>query len=199
MAPFRDLSGLRFGRFLVQDRAGLSAHKKALWNVDCDCGERRIVVGGNLTSGMSQSCGCLNTKHGMSRKSIYKVWQGMLSRCYQPAHASYKDYGGRGIRVCKRWRRSFTNFLADMVDSYKCGLSIDRLNNSKGYTPSNCAWSTAKEQVRNRRNNRIIDTPLGRMCIGEAAEKSGLNWQTIHYRVKANWPTEKLFNPSRRA
>jgi hypothetical protein len=149
----RDLTGLRFGRLVVERRNG-TAHRQPLWRCACDCGETVDILGGNLRRGTSRSCGCLKrelqTRHGRYGTPEYHVWDAMLRRCTNPAHPGYVDYGGRGITVCERWR-SFENFYADMGPRPSSKHSLDRVNNDAGYEKSNCRWATASQQGFNKR------------------------------------------------
>jgi hypothetical protein len=119
----------------------------------------------------------------------------MKQRCLDPSHQAYHNYGGRGITVCKRWLESFENFWEDMGSTWKKGLDIDRIDNSKGYTPENCHWTTRKQNNRNRRNNHIIDTPLGKMTIAEFSERTGIGVTTICYRLEHGWKGQSLLTP----
>lgn len=162
-----DLSQRRFGRLSVLSRAGtmLRGHHPT-WLCVCDCGARLVVVGFSLRHGKSKSCGCLkrdttrkrNLSHGDAvRKETsreYRIWGGMKTRCSNPSTQSYPFYGGRGIKVCDRWKQ-FANFLADMGRAPD-GSSLDRLNVNADYEPSNCRWATAEEQARNRRTDALI-------------------------------------------
>ncbi len=146
---------------------------------------------------MSQSCGCLrieaHTTHGATVNQQttpeYRAWFGMKQRCYYKTHIQFKDYGGRGIRVCDRWRDSFENFLADMGPRPSRAYSLDRFPDMHGdYEPSNCRWATSSEQHRNRRNNRLITFGGETRCITAWAEAYGINPSTLHHRLKRGTP-----------
>lgn len=117
----------------------------------------------------------------------------MMARCYREKSISFKNYGGRGIAVCKRWH-VFENFAVDMYPSYKAGLTLERKNNERGYYKRNCKWATRREQARNTRANRLITTPWGRMCFQDAHKKAGLSYGALQARTK-RWPKNKWFLP----
>jgi hypothetical protein len=148
-----DLMGKRFGRLTVRERA------RGRWICKCDCGELKLVRGGDLRVGKVTSCGCGRVKHGHARhvgerSPEYQAWENMKQRCYNPNTTRYDDWGGRGIRVCDRWLK-FENFLADMGLRPSAGHSIDRIDNDGNYEPGNCRWATRSQQQRNRRDNVI--------------------------------------------
>ena len=118
----------------------------------------------------------------------------MRARCLNPRHQSFARYGGRGIAVCERWLESFESFLADM-GLRPHGADLDRIDNDAGYSPSNCRWATRKENSRNRRSRRVVDTPDGQMLLCEAAERYGLKAGTIARRIAAGWPVDRVFLP----
>lgn len=126
------------------------------------------------------------TKH-----ALYQTYCGMHNRCYRPNQPAYKNYGARGITVCERWRNSFEAFLEDMGPRPP-GHSIDRIDTNGNYEPSNCKWSTVKENCRNMRTKRMVVIDGVEMHVSAAAEIYGLNPRTIYYRVKQGWPDEKV-------
>lgn len=122
--------------------------------------------------------------HRKSSTKEYFAWQAMKSRCHNAKAANYARYGGRGIKVCNRWLNSFENFYADMGDKPSDKYSLDRINSSKGYNPSNCRWATSKEQSSHLKNNRFIKFKGKKITYSEAARVIGVDWHTIDYRVK---------------
>ena len=158
----KELSGKRFGRLIVIKRGRGKTNTNAYWECLCDCGKKSIVRSPELTKGHTKSCGCLskelvktvNITHGKSYSKIYKIYKTMLNRCYNINQKSFKYYGNRGIKVCDRWKNSFTNFLQDMGNKPE-GLSIERINNDGDYKPTNCKWATFNEQAHNRRNIKL--------------------------------------------
>lgn len=131
--------------------------------------------------------------HGMTKHPAYLVWASMINRCHRKNVTAFKNYGGRGIKVCASWRKSFLVFWRDMGPTYEYGLHLERRDNSKGYTKNNCYWSTRLQQGQNKRNNRILLTPWGRICLAEAARRSGIGLSTLKIRIRNKWPTEYLF------
>lgn len=206
MSKFIDLTGKRFGRLIVIKQAGKNKWGRTSWLCLCECGHRILVCTGDLNIGRTKSCGCLrkekcdiaNTTHGHSKKKIYKIWAAIIQRCNNPNHKQWKDYGGRGIKVCKRWMK-FENFNEDMGKKYKSGLTIERRKNEKGYYPKNCYWTTWKEQQRNKRNNRLITCFGKTQLLIEWSEETGIPDYIIRQRLKRGWSSEKtLTTPVRK-
>lgn len=160
MGKLIDLTGQRFGRLTVIERVGTSKNGNALWDCKCDCGNTAVVRGASLKNGITRSCGCLiaestknrNTTHCLSKTRLYRIWANMKDRCLNSNTREYPYYGGRGITVCDEWKNDFQAFYNwAMANSYQDHLSIDRIDNDKGYTPDNCRWATHSEQMYNRR------------------------------------------------
>ena len=158
----KNLIGLKFGRWTLIEFAGYAKNYVAKWKCRCDCGNEAVVQLSNLKSGNSKSCGCLSKemagarvyKHGYASKNTkeYAAWLSMKTRCYNPNYQHFKDYGGRGIKICERWLNSFENFLADIGKAPDELHSLDRyINNDGNYEPGNVRWATSSEQIQNRR------------------------------------------------
>lgn len=145
--------GKRFGRLVVVRFAWKSNSENSYWECRCDCNNTTTVYGGSLRSGETKSCGCLrketHTTHGMYETPTYRTWADMIRRCNNPKAENYKDYGGRGIKVCGRWLK-FENFFED-IGVRPVGLTLERKNNELGYSTENCCWATKTQQARNQR------------------------------------------------
>lgn len=196
----KDLTGKEFNGNTVLRQVG-SDGRRSLWAVRCaHCGREFTLSSSEIQKGRQRSCGCARSKlisekrsrHGMSNTPIWNIWHSMKERCETPTAQAWKNYGGRGIRVCRNWSESFEQFLADMGSTYRKGLTLDRIDVNGDYCPENCRWVTMKEQARNKRNNVRIDTPKGRMTVAEASEIFGIGKTTIHYRLAHGVPENML-------
>lgn len=182
-----ELRNRRFGKLRVIGDGGRDARGKILWRCLCDCGNESTVAGAYLRNGDTRSCGC--SKHGFSRTLIYRVWVSMISRCEDRNYEGYHSYGGRGIRVCPKWREDFMAFYNDMGAPPK-GYSIDRIDTDGNYEPGNCRWATAKEQANNRRNNRRLTSGGRTMTITAWADEVGITVQGMRARIRLGWPVD---------
>lgn len=138
--------------------------------------------------------------HGCTHTRLFKIWSGMMERCYRPAHPYYSDYGGRGITVCDEWKKNFLPFKnwAD-ANGYADNLTLDRKDNNGNYEPSNCRWATVKEQQNNKRNNHRVTLDGVSRTITEWSEILGIKKTTIKERLKSGWSDEKaLTTPVRK-
>lgn len=194
----KDLTGKTYGRLKVIGFTGIRSPNHASWLCQCECGNFKDILGVNLRSGHTKSCGCLTIEallkrsrtHGMTRTTEYTIWQGMMRRCYNKKDPAYPRYGGSGLTVCNRWRTSFTNFFKDMGPRPSIGHSIDRKKNSKGYSPGNCRWATRSEQARNMTSNRIIEAFGKKKLLIEWSEEFGVSIKNISHRISRGVPAE---------
>ena len=167
----------------------------------CDCGNEHDIYLDNFVRGNIRSCGCLLTEirpgirkiHGFAGTRIFKIWVGMKRRCNSPQCPDYPRYGARGIRVCRSWDKSFLSFLRDMGEAPK-GKTLDRKNNDRGYSPSNCRWATPKEQARNRRSSRRIRFKGKNLTVSEWSELTGMSVGLLASRLKRKWSPARIFN-----
>lgn len=203
-----DLTGQKFGRWTVVGTDKREYGKHTRYICKCECGTEKSVSGPSLKIGSSLSCGCLQkerivsalTKHGHTcltgTTSTYNIWRSMNQRCYNKNSRPYKDYGGRGISVCERWRDGFVNFLSDMGERPD-NMQLDRIDNDGNYEPGNCRWVTQKENNQNKRSNHHITAFGEKKLISEWSDISGINRETIRLRIEAlGWsPEDALRTP----
>lgn len=195
-----DLTGKRFGDLTVIGLDGVRekyGKKRTYWLCRCDCGKEKVILGNTLVSGLNKSCGCQRyrgskkTKHGHAsgyrHTRTYRSWCHMRQRCLDVNNKDFKFYGGRGIFICERWHgeHGYENFLADMGECPP-GLTLDRRDNSKWYSPDNCKWATREEQSRNRRNSIRCTHDGKTLSLMEWAEILGIKYDTLH-----DWITKR--------
>jgi hypothetical protein len=187
--------GERFGRYTVLDTGQRQGTYIYMAICQCDCGSApKAVRFDSLTSGVSQSCGCLqkerSTKHGMYKSVHYQRWLGMMDRCYNRKCNAYKDYGGRGIKVYEPWH-DIRNFVADLPDGYFSGAEIDRIDNDGDYAPGNVRWSTPSENSRNRRSTHLLEYDGETRPLSEWSENTGIPLGTLWERLEVwGWAPE---------
>lgn len=199
---FKNLAGKTFGRWTaisVAPRVGRITY----WSCLCECGVISEVQGSALTAGFSQSCGCLcrervskaKRTHGMFGTVEYQTWGRIKARCYDDSRPSWKDYGGRGIKMSDEWRESFEAFYRDMGNRPAGPYSIDRKDVNGNYCKENCRWATQKDQQNNRRNN--IRVPLNGkfLPINAASIETGVPSPLIYERTRHGRPPEMLYSP----
>lgn len=199
-----DLSGMRFGRLLVQ-----SFNSKIIggtkWNCLCDCGNAVIVRSGELRKGKTKSCGCFRKEfisiakrsHGYRRHPLYGVWNDIKNRCFNSNRKSYKNYGGRGITMCDEWRKNPKSFIDWCLShGWMPGVEIDRENNDGNYEPSNCRFVTPIINANNKRNNVKVHYNGRFMGMRELSEISnGVPGKTILRRIRDfGWDIDKAVN-----
>lgn len=201
-----DLTGRVVGHLTILRRSDKNKFGKTWWICQCSCGRTKTIVGSSLSSERTQTCGqCIIRedtgnrfrKHGKTGTRVYRLWKAMMTRCYNPNAINYHNYGGRGIRVCDRWM-DFSNFYADMGEP-AAGMTLDRIDNSTGYGPSNCRWATLLEQQNHRRNNRKLTLNGETRNVSEWARHLGMHATTIHVRLGKGWPLERVLRPTGRS
>lgn len=157
MPPAIDLTGRKYGRLLVLSLCKERQSRSRAYLCRCECGSYKIILRSNIKNGHTKSCGCLsrettsklNKTHGKSKSKLYGIWKAMLDRCENPLNKNYHNYGGRGIKVCDRWK-NIDNFISD-VGQQPGKLSLDRIDNEGNYEPSNCRWADRSVQNINKR------------------------------------------------
>lgn len=207
MGRLIDLTGQQFGKLKVLGRApdyvSSNGRRKIMWHCVCDCGNEDVVVRGeDLRSGHTKTCGCSwGQLHGKSHEKIYKTWKSMKERCENPNTKSYKIYGAEGKRVCDEWLHDFQAFHDwAMANGYEEGLTIERIDGTKGYSPDNCTWATKTEQMNNIRNNKHLTYNNETKTRAQWAREIGINYNTLIFRLdNLHWDTEKaLTTPTKK-
>lgn len=201
--PFRDKTGKVFGFWIVIEFAGRTKHEAQLWKCQCVCGNYKNVLSRSLANGNSKSCGCKryqltaekNTDHGMAGSRTYKSWHAMMQRCEgKGGHQSYPD---RGIGLCDEWKK-FENFFADM-GIRPAGKTLDRIDNTKGYSPGNCQWASAKDQANNKHNTVYVTVNSETLCLSDACEKYGIGVSCARHRLRKGMKHQEVFTtPSKK-
>ncbi len=188
---FIDLTGRKFNRLSVLRFLGKNANKTPCWLCRCECGRETIVAASNLARGHTKSCGCIladknrqRATHSATSTSEYGIWNLLKNRCHNPNADNYRFYGGRGIKVCERWRTSFASFLEDIGPRPSLKHQIERKNNDGDYTPENCQWATRTVQARNTRRNRFEEFNGIVMCLSAWTELLGVSEYIFKNRAR---------------
>ena len=188
--PFKDLSGNTYGFLNVLKKAETTG-KNARWECRCICGKITTVESRKLRTGKIKSCGCKRGilkiqsmgTHGKTNTRLYSMWHSMKSRCNYDTKGSERYYG-RGIKVCSEWEHDFIAFHNWAVNNgYKDNLSIDRIDNNKGYSPDNCRWVDLDIQNNNRSTNKYLEIEGEEKTIAEWAKITGIKYETIRSRL----------------
>jgi hypothetical protein len=202
---FKDMTGKVFGRLHVLRRAENDRYGNARWECMCDCGKVVIVLGGSLRCGNTRSCGCLsvekakipkNLRHGDTGTRLYTIWKGIHNRCRD---INNKTYGGRGISVCEEWSQYIPFAKWALRNGYSKNLTLDRIDVDGDYEPFNCRWATVKEQMNNRRNNRVINVEGKEYTLSELADLVGIKKTTLRARLNSGWSSKDAISiPTRK-
>lgn len=203
----RDLTGQTFGRLTVIKMVLRTAQgcTRTHWRCRCVCGNEVTLLTNRLLNKGTKSCGCLkrdssrqrHTTHGKSKLPEFSVWCAMRKRCYNPNNTAYKNYGGRGINVCRQWLgpNGFPAFLSDMGNRPSPQHTIDRIDNDGNYCPDNCRWATRQEQAANNRRNIVISYEGKSMILQDWANYLHLHRCTIERRLAKGWALSRVLAP----
>ncbi len=188
MSRYIDQVGKTYGMLTVEKSLGVDKGRRMVWQCKCTCGNITTAVTGHLKSGSRTSCGCSKKTHGMRHTRIYQTYRGILQRCNDKNHHSYKDYGGRGI-MCL-WK-SFEEFYEDMKEGYSDTLTIDRIDNNGNYCKGNCRWINAKQQANNTRRNVYLEFNGKTQSLTLWAEELNIKYFMLRQRVERGWSVER--------
>lgn len=183
-----DITGKKFNHLEV---IKLDHEKNGVryWLCKCDCGNNKVINGDKIKRGEVKACGCLRgkkTKYNYQNKKLYKKWQHMMSRCYNENDISYKNYGGRGIKVCNKWKNYDEFAKWSLTHGYSENLEIDRINVNGSYSPRNCRYITNLENKRNRRITLKYNYNGQLLTLKEIADINNIQYKTLWSRMKKN-------------
>jgi len=195
----KDLAGQKFGRLTVVKYVGRPPKGKgSVYYCVCECGNSANVLGSSLKTGNTKSCGCIkreqlvlrNFKHGKVKSPIYGIWSVMKDRCNNPKNKSYKNYGGRGIKVCEEWQ-DFDNFHNDMISAYLKGLTVERVDNNGDYCKGNCIWADMFAQANNKRRNKVITYKGVTDTLTHLSKAFGFDYVVVQGRLYDGWDVDR--------
>lgn len=217
MSKLIDLQNERFGKLTVIKRVDNKVYKNGRstpqWLCQCNCGNKIIVAASNLRKGSTQSCGCLQkellikrnktvkyTTHGQSRTRLYTIWCDMKQRCLNKNQKAFKHYGERRISICDEWKNNFNSFYDWAIrNGYTDNLTIDRIDVDGNYNPSNCRWTTMKQQRRNARSNVFVEINGVKKVLIDWCEYYKIKYTTVLSRIYSGWEMVKaITTPSRK-
>lgn len=203
-----NLINQKYGKLFVVQKSNFSKKNNIMWDCLCDCGNKTKVSTANLNSGRVRSCGCLkseklskrNITHNQRHSHLYEVWKSMKQRCYNPKLKSYKNYGGRGIKICEPWYNDFQAFYDwAYANGYSTKeqqnetkkLTIDRIDNNGNYTPDNCRWVTRKQQASNLRTTKLVTIKGETKCVADWCREYNIHRSTYDTRIRKGMPPEE--------
>lgn len=197
----QSIAGWHFGKLFVE--CEFKKGKLVYARVRCDCGVVKEVGRSNLLNGSTSSCGCYRaevssaraTSHGKTGTRPYRIWQSMLTRCYNEKYHEYYLYGGAGVTVCESWRSSFETFYADMGEP-PSSMQLDRKDGKKGYSKENCHWVSSLENVRNRASTLWVVHEGVKMTLKELSILINVDYHALYYRYAKGYRGEALSQPS---
>lgn len=191
-----DLTGETFGDWLVLGQGGNAKGGAALWRCLCACGRQGVARGSDLRARKSQNCGCrkaarigsLRRTHGQSGTRLHSIWKLMRARCEREGASGFAHYGARGVEVCPEWQDFDAFFQWARESGYRDDLTIDRIDNSKGYEPANCRWADWETQAANRSISLL--TSDGRLGL-HVARENGIPDHTYRVRIHSGWSIDR--------
>ena len=202
-----DLTGNKFGYLTAIRMSDVRTPKthRIQWECVCECGKQVVIPAHKLRGGETKSCGCHKydcnhrSKKAKNNPRLYNIYRGMKKRCENPTHYAYKDYGGRGITICDEWEKfgpfcdwALANGYDPNASAKQC--TLDRIDNSKGYSPDNCRWTTMLEQNNNKRNNKFLTYNGKTQTVAEWSRECGLKSNVIAQRLHRGWSVEKTLS-----
>lgn len=204
---------MKIGKLTVLAKAG-AWNRQTWWLCRCDCGNKKVISGATLRRGKTQSCGCVYratrsavahksiavVKHGDSISRLYFMYRSMRARCENQKSISYKNYGGRGIKVCGEWKEYTTFREWALKNGYDAsaprgGCTIDRIDPDGDYCPNNCRWVSSFTQQNNKRTTPMLTIKGKTAPLTEWARETGLPRGLIYSRYKRGWTGEELISP----
>ena len=212
MTKFIDKTGMKFGRLTVlkreEDMIGNDGRRYVMWKCKCDCGNYALVRSSNLRRNTT-SCGCYlkevagkhSIVHGIGHSRLYRIYNGMKQRCGNPNFAEYKNYGGRGIKVCEEWNKSsglkeFSEWA--LKNGYRDDLTLDRIDVNGNYSPENCRWIPLREQFKNTTRNVFVNYNGERMIISDFSRLTGIDHRVVSRDLKKGFSIEEIIERRKR-